>query len=253
MKREPWNLFQLFDSAIKTDSLNIQPFISEYEQDQYYNKVTKQIEIDQRWIEDLTDYIYINPPIIKTLNDHINESLRSEILSVYDNIERVFFSFSNENDRISFIKSVKNKVRYLIMKCKCYNDLHSELFVKYLSLLELNIIERYESEISDGTILSNEKELQRKNPKISINLNRDQLGALIYLLLECDILDNRVKISQLARSIESNILLLDNVHNYTPAKSIEVLLSQMKKDDKDYKKILHEVIDKFKTSPTFVS
>ena len=77
MKREPWNLFQLFDSVVKTDSLNIQPFISEYEQDQYYNKVTKQIEIDQRWIEDLTDYIYINPPIIKTINDHINECLRS--------------------------------------------------------------------------------------------------------------------------------------------------------------------------------
>ncbi len=33
MKKEPWNLFQLFDNVVKTDGINIQTFIYEYKQD----------------------------------------------------------------------------------------------------------------------------------------------------------------------------------------------------------------------------
>ncbi len=218
------------------------------------NEITNQIEIDQPWNEDLSDYIGIKPPIIKTLNDHINECLRSEILSVYDNIERVFFSFYNENERIGFIRSVKNKVEFLLKKSKSCNDPFKELFIKHISQLELNIYDRYKNELNDSPNLDDEKEIQGKNQKIKINLTRDQFGALIYLFRECNLIDSGLKNSQLARTIKSTFLLLDDNQNHGPAEAFDVLLSQMKeKDYKDYGKILRKVIDKLKTSPTFVT
>lgn len=249
MKNETWNLFRFFDNIIRKDIIYLDSLLFEFEHDVHFNKNTHQIEYDHM-LDD--DYDTTRPIEIVTIEMFITERLTDEINSLIENIEQIYFSVDNEIGKKAFIRPILSKVKYLIEKCRSYNNPYRELFSEQLLLFQAYLNERYNDDVNCDSE-SNIESLQGKNQKLFINLTRDQIGALLQLLKESDIIDAKVKSSQLARVIESNVLILDINHNYGPVKQLDVLLSQLKNDDKEFPKILSEIIQKFKTSNAFNS
>jgi hypothetical protein len=249
MKSETWKMFGFFNDIIRKDQFYINSLLNEFEHDSYYNKNTRQLEIEHMLND---DYDCTQSAEIVTFEKFITERITDEINLLNTNIEKEYFSIDTLTGKKAFISTVIGKVVHLIKECNGHKDPYSRLFSEHLQPLLSFLIDRYEDE-AKASLEQGSDNIQGKNQKIHVNLTRDQLGALLYLLQESEIIDAKVKPSLLARVIEANVLILDVSHNYRPVKQLDVLMSQLKNDDKDYKNILSEIILKFKTSSAYNS